>query len=52
MQKYDGKQIKTGGWVRTLRSSNVFGFIELTDGTHFKASRLFSRSRILATIKK
>lgn len=30
------KDIKLGGWVRTLRNSKNFGFIELNDGTFFK----------------
>ena len=29
------KDIKLGGWVRTLRNSKNFGFIELNDGTFF-----------------
>ena len=33
---FQNKDIKLGGWVRTLRSSNAFGFIELNDGTFFK----------------
>ena len=33
---YIGKEIKVGGWVRTLRNSKSFGFIELNDGTFFK----------------
>ena len=32
---YDGKQITVGGWARSIRSSNAFGFIELNDGTYF-----------------
>lgn len=32
---YD-KPIKVSGWIRTLRSSKAFGFIELNDGTFFK----------------
>jgi len=28
--------IQVGGWIRTLRASKKFGFIELNDGTHFK----------------
>ena len=28
-EKFDGKEISISGWVRTLRSSNVFGFIEI-----------------------
>lgn len=31
-----GKEIEVNGWVRTVRASNNFGFIELNDGTHFK----------------
>src|SRR3989339_90330 len=34
--KYLGQDIKIEAWVRTIRSSNVFGFIELNDGTFFK----------------
>jgi len=33
---YENKQILVGGWVKSLRASNVFGFIELNDGTFFK----------------
>ncbi|MCM8711480.1 asparagine--tRNA ligase [Clostridium sp. SYSU_GA19001] len=35
-EKYSGKIIRISGWVRTIRASNVFGFIELNDGTFFK----------------
>lgn len=30
------KEILLQGWVRTIRASKNFGFIELNDGTHFK----------------
>ena len=33
---YDGKEVKLSGWVRTLRDSKNFGFIELNDGSFFK----------------
>jgi len=33
---YIGKAINVSGWVRTVRSSRTFGFIELNDGTFFK----------------
>ena len=33
---FAGQKITVGGWVRTLRASNVFGFIELNDGSCFK----------------
>lgn len=35
-QNYDGKEILISGWVRTIRSSKAFGFIELNDGSFFK----------------
>lgn len=35
-EKYSGKEIKVSGWVRTVRDSKTFGFIELNDGSFFK----------------
>ena len=32
---YYGKEVSVEGWIRTIRSSNKFGFIELNDGTTF-----------------
>ncbi|MGM9972519.1 MAG: asparagine--tRNA ligase [Clostridiaceae bacterium] len=31
-----GQKVELSGWIRTLRASNAFGFIELNDGTFFK----------------
>ena len=31
-----GKKISVSGWIRTMRVSKMFGFIELNDGTFFK----------------
>ena len=33
--KYAGKEIEVGGWVRNRRPSKQFGFIVLNDGTYF-----------------
>lgn len=33
---FAGKTVKVSGWVRTIRSNNNFGFIELNDGSFFK----------------
>lgn len=33
--KYLGRRIRVNGWVRTVRASKAFGFIELNDGTFF-----------------
>lgn len=35
-KKYLGQEITVGAWVRTVRSSKDFGFIELNDGSFFK----------------
>ena len=35
-KELDGKEVSISGWVRTIRDSKVFGFIELNDGTFFK----------------
>lgn len=35
-EKYSGQNVVIAGWIRTLRSSKAFGFIELNDGTFFK----------------
>lgn len=34
---YAEKTITVGGWIRTLRSSKKFGFIEVNDGSFFKS---------------
>ena len=31
MDSYGGKTVTVCGWCRTIRASNVFGFIELND---------------------
>jgi len=35
-EDYRDKKIEISGWVRTIRVSKSFGFIELNDGTFFK----------------
>jgi len=35
-QEYLNKEIAVGAWVRTVRNSKDFGFIELNDGSFFK----------------
>src|SRR5690554_1681077 len=34
-EKYIDKEITVEGWIRTLRSSKNFGFIEINDGSFF-----------------
>ena len=62
--KFIGKTITVAGWVRTVRNSKNFGFIELNDGTFFnnvqivftdkldnfeEVSKLFISSSIIVT---
>ena len=35
-ENYVGKSLQVSGWVRTIRDSKNFGFIELNDGSFFK----------------
>ncbi len=35
-ENYYSKEIKVSGWVRTVRDSKTFGFIEINDGSFFK----------------
>ena len=34
-EKYLDKEVQVGGWIRSIRDSNAFGFIVLNDGTCF-----------------
>ena len=34
--KYLNQEVEVSGWIRTLRDSKTFGFIELNDGSFFK----------------
>ena len=46
-QTYGGKTVRLGGWIKTIRSSNAFGFIELNDGTFFKNIQVvFEREKV------
>ena len=37
---YGGKTVTVGGWVRTIRDMKNFGFIELNDGSCFRALQI------------
>jgi asparaginyl-tRNA synthetase len=34
--QYEGQAVRLSGWVKTIRASKAFGFIEVNDGTFFK----------------
>lgn len=35
-EKYAGKEVTAGGWIRSIRDSKTFGFIVISDGTFFE----------------
>ena len=43
--EFAGKTVEVGGWIRTLRSSKAFGFIELNDGSFFKSVQVVFEDR-------
>ncbi len=51
-EQFADKKISVSGWVRTIRSSNVFGFIEINDGTFFKNIQVVFESEILENYKE
>ncbi len=51
-EQFADKEISISGWVRTIRSSNVFGFIEINDGTFFKNIQVVFESQILENYKE
>ena len=48
MENFGGKEVKISGWVRTVRASNAFGFIELNDGSFFSSIQVVIESDKLA----
>jgi asparaginyl-tRNA synthetase len=51
-EQFADKQVKISGWIRTIRSSNVFGFIEINDGTFFSNIQVVFESENLANYKE
>jgi asparaginyl-tRNA synthetase len=45
-EKFMGKDVEVSGWVRTIRASNAFGFIELNDGSFFKNIQIVFESNL------
>ena len=44
--EYKDKEITLEGWVRTIRDSKTFGFIELNDGSFFKNVQIVFSDRL------
>ena len=50
--KFSDREVLVSGWIRTIRSSNVFGFIEINDGTFFKNIQVVFESEFLENYKQ
>ena len=46
-EAFGGKSITVGGWVRNLRDSKAFGFIDLNDGSYFKSVQVVFEREII-----
>lgn len=44
--EYVGKSVTVAGWVKTVRDSKTFGFIELNDGTFFKSVQVVFEDKL------
>lgn len=49
---FDGKEVTVAGWVRTVRDSKSFGFIELNDGSFFKSVQIVFEENTLDNYKQ
>ena len=47
MAKYDGQSVVIGGWIRSIRDSRAFGFIDLNDGSCFKSAQIVFEREIV-----
>ena len=46
-ESFGGKTVTIGGWVRNLRDSKAFGFIDLNDGSYFKSIQVVFEREIV-----
>lgn len=51
-ESYGGKEVTVSGWVRTVRASNSFGFIELNDGSFFSGVQVVIEAEKLENYKE
>jgi len=51
-EEYCQKEIEVSGWIRTIRDSKKFGFIELNDGSFFKNLQIVFEDGIVNNYKE
>ena len=49
---YTGKEVVVRGWIRTNRSSNKFGFVEINDGSYFKSIQVVYEEDIIENFEE
>ena len=47
-----GKEVNVAGWVRTLRDSKSFGFLEVNDGSYFRSVQIVFEETVLENFKQ
>ena len=47
-EKFAGKTVTLGGWVRNIRDSKAFGFIDMNDGSCFKSIQVVFERDIIS----
>ena len=51
-QAYGEAHVEISGWIRTIRASNAFGFIEVNDGSFFKNVQVVFESEKISNYKE
>lgn len=51
-EKYANQEVIISGWIRTNRSSNKFGFVEINDGSFFKSVQVVYEEEIIANFEE
>ena len=51
-EKYIDQKIAIGGWIRSIRASNKFGFMVVHDGTYFNTLQVVLSGEMKDYIKK
>ncbi len=46
-ESYSDKEITVGGWIRNIRDSKAFGFIDLNDGSCFKSVQVVFEREVI-----
>ena len=50
-EQFSDKKVTVTGWVRNIRASNAFGFIELNDGSSFKNLQVVFEEQFISNYK-